>query len=129
MGVQSIRCTLPFFARAEVKQTKCSRITRITAVGLGGIALLVGILVLSGIPGLQALGTTCGWSLFAIGIVFLLVGICLKRTASDGHSNSQTHNVNNDRSSNSQFNARTNMQQFPSFLDKINPEPDPVIPV
>jgi len=78
MEIQLIRCAVPCCARAEEEQTKCSFITRITAVVLGTIALLVGIFVLSGIPGLSAFGTIGGALLTVIGSLILLTGICLR---------------------------------------------------
>jgi hypothetical protein len=83
MGIQSIRCALPFCARAEEKQTKCSLITRVAAVALGGIILLVGILALSGIPGLHSLGIVGGAVLTTIGGLILLAGICLRCVKDD----------------------------------------------
>ncbi len=78
MAIQSIRCALPFCARVEEEQTKCSLISRVAALGMGGIILMVGILALSGIPGLHALGTVGGAVLTSIGSWILLTGLCLR---------------------------------------------------
>src|ERR1700678_469724 len=75
MGIQSIRCAVPCCARAEEEQTKCSLVTRIVAVVLGAMALLVGILALSGI---STLGTAGGAALTIIGSLTLVVGLCLR---------------------------------------------------
>lgn len=77
MGIQSIRCSMPCYASAE-EQTSCSLISRIAASGLGCIALLVGILVLSGISGLNALGAVGCVALTAAGGLVLLASLCLR---------------------------------------------------
>jgi hypothetical protein len=80
MAIESIklRCALPCFARAEEEEATCSRMIRIAAVALGGIALLVGILILIGIPELYAFGTTEGVIFAAIGTIIVLAGLCLQ---------------------------------------------------
>jgi hypothetical protein len=78
MGIQTVKCGLPCWASAAEEQTKCSLITRILAVVLGGIALLVGILALSGIPAFSALGTVGGSVLIIAGGLSVIVGICLR---------------------------------------------------
>ena len=97
MEIQSIRCALPCCTRAEEEQTKCSLNTRITVVGLGGIALLVGILALSGISGLSALGTMGGAALTAIGGLMLMAGLCLRCVKGSGKAEpTQRGNQDND---------------------------------
>lgn len=78
MGIQSIECYLPFCGDAHGRQTECSLITRVIAAGLGGIALSVGILALSGVPELHALGTVGGSILTTVGGFTLLVSFCVR---------------------------------------------------
>lgn len=78
MCIQSIRLINPFCDASQEKQTKCSLILRTMAVGLGVIALLIGVLILCGIPSLSTLGTT-GGSLFSIlGALMLLTSVFLR---------------------------------------------------
>lgn len=77
MGIESIHWGLPFCGDVE-EQTECSLITRTAFVGMGGIALLVGIFALSGIPGLNALGTSEGIILSSLGGLTLLIALCIR---------------------------------------------------
>lgn len=80
MCIQPIKLTLPFCDPSQEKQTTCSLVSRTMAVVIGAIALLIGILVLSGIPipGLSTLGATVGGLFSAAGTLILLVGGCLR---------------------------------------------------
>lgn len=49
-------------------------IASITAVAIGVIVAIVGILILNGIPQLSQLGTTNGWILYIGGCFFILLG-------------------------------------------------------
>jgi hypothetical protein len=84
MAIPSIRLALPCCAHSGEEQTQGSLIFRITAVGLGGIALLIGILALSGIHGINALGTVGGTALTITGSLVLLAGLCLRCIKGDG---------------------------------------------
>ena len=82
MNISSLRCALPFWSPPEGEQTVHSYLLRISAVALGSITLLIGLLAMSNIPGLHGLGMTGGWSLTASGGLLLISGIslkCLKR--------------------------------------------------
>jgi len=48
------------------------------AIGMGAIALSVGILILCGIPGLSSLGTIGGSLFSTVGTLIVLAGICLQ---------------------------------------------------
>lgn len=71
-----ISCGLPCWDNEE--QTGCSKVLRITAVVLGIIALLIGVLILSGVPTLDSLGTTAGGLLAGGGGLLFLSGLCLR---------------------------------------------------
>lgn len=77
MCIQSIRLTAPFCNASQEKQTKCSLCARTITVGLGAIALLIGVLILCSIPGLSSLGTIGGSLFSAIGGLTVLAGVCL----------------------------------------------------
>lgn len=78
MCIQSLSFSPPFCDRSKAEQTKSCLITKIALAALGAMALLIGALVLFGIPGLAELGSTGGGMLCGGGFVLLLLGICLK---------------------------------------------------
>lgn len=86
MGIELIRWGLPFCGNVE-EESECSLITRTAVIGLGGIALVVGIFALSGIPGLNALGTIEGAVLTSTGGFILLMGLCLRSVKENSYEN------------------------------------------
>lgn len=81
--VHAIACVLPFCQGTQARQTNLSIGLRITAIALGIIAAIIGILI---VPRLGHLGTTPGWITFSIGAFVALVGAsptCVKK--SKGH--------------------------------------------
>src|ERR1700722_681598 len=78
MKVPNFSPALPCFSRAKEEQTDCSLVLRVTACALGAITLLIGALVLRGIPGLHTLGTVPGGVMVAVGGLFLMLAVCLK---------------------------------------------------
>lgn len=63
----------------EKNQTTASRCLRISAVALGTLLVITGVLALYGVPGLNSLGTTVGVGLIGGGGLTLLLGLILKR--------------------------------------------------
>jgi len=87
MCIPSIRLTLSFSDVSQVEQTKCSLFLRTGAVGMGAIALLIGVLILCNIPGLSTLGTTGGGLFSGVGALMFLTGIflrCIKESDQPG---------------------------------------------
>src|SRR5262245_60925478 len=78
MSIPSIRLVPSFFNTNQEEKTKCSLISRTMAVGIGAIALLIGVLILCGIPGLSTLGTLGGSLFTAGGASVALIGACLR---------------------------------------------------
>ena len=76
-AVPSITFDFPPF-NGVGEQTKLSVGLRITALVVGTIVALTGILILAGIPGLHHLGTTVGWIFLSIGLVIAAAGASLK---------------------------------------------------
>lgn len=74
----SIACGLPFCQNNRVHQTKVSIGLRVTAVAIGTIAVLIGILILCGIPGLNHLGSSVAWPALSVGVSLLMLGAALK---------------------------------------------------
>jgi len=77
-SVHSIACGLPFFQNTVGRQTHFSIGLRITAIALGTILAIGGILVLCGIPGISQLGNTVAWVTLPIGGALALLGISFK---------------------------------------------------
>jgi hypothetical protein len=92
--VCSIACGLPFCSSNQGHQTKVSIGLRITAVAIGTIAVLTGILIFSGIPGLSHLGSSVAWSTLSFGICLLMLGTalkCVKKQTGSGNSPSSSY--------------------------------------
>jgi hypothetical protein len=79
MSTQSISysCVLPCFCSPRVEQTDGLCAARTVAVAIAVISALIGILILSGVPSLNNLGTTAGAVFIAGGSLLFLVGLCL----------------------------------------------------
>jgi len=74
-----VRLSLPFIQNnPDEIPIKSSTHLRITAIALGTILFLIGILLNFAIPGLGAIGIITGWSLFSFGVVLTLTGLFLK---------------------------------------------------
>ncbi|NGX61211.1 MAG: hypothetical protein K940chlam9_00694 [Chlamydiae bacterium] len=73
-----IDCANPCFIRYEQEQTTCTHILRISAVSLGGIAIVVGILALSIIPRLNTLGIIGGTASLGVGFIASFLGVCIR---------------------------------------------------
>jgi hypothetical protein len=71
----SATCGLPWCQNIEGEQTNLSRGLRVTAVALGIIAVVGGILILCGIG---QLSNSIGWSMLAAGGVSALLGVAIK---------------------------------------------------
>jgi hypothetical protein len=87
--VPSIARGLPFCSSNQGHQTKVSIGLRITAVAIGTIAVLIGILIFSGIPGLSHLGSSVAWSTLSVGICLVMLGTalkCVKKQTGSGNS-------------------------------------------
>lgn len=66
------------FCDSSRKEGKCSLAARIVGIALGAISLLLGVLILCGVPGLAQLGTTIGGLNCAGGILGGIISFCIK---------------------------------------------------
>jgi hypothetical protein len=78
MAVQKVRLTFCGCNDSQAKEAAASPIVRAVAIAIGIIALLVGILILGGTPGLSTLGTTGGWSVLTLGFLSFIAGISFR---------------------------------------------------
>ena len=78
MSSQSINysCALPCCS-SSVEQTDGLCGARLLALVLGIISLVIGILILSGIPSLHTLGTAAGGVFVGTGFILICIGLCL----------------------------------------------------
>lgn len=83
MSKVHLACGAPFCQSPQGTQTNLSIGLRITALALGTLIALVGVLTLLNVPVLSQLGTTVGWTLFSIGICLALVSASIKCIKSD----------------------------------------------
>ncbi len=74
----SISWELPCCSSNSGEQTGYSIGLRVTAVALGAIVAIAGILVLLHVPGFSHFGTTEGWIALSVGTFVALVGIAIK---------------------------------------------------
>ena len=78
MSQISIACGLPFYQSSQGKQTNLSIGIRVTAIVVGIIAAIIGLLIVLNVPGLGHLGTTTGWATFSVGAFITCVSASLK---------------------------------------------------
>lgn len=74
----SLNCGLPCCHNTPGQQTPWSVSLRASAVALGTIAVIIGILILLEVPGLSRLGTTVGWTTLSLGLVIAVVGASIQ---------------------------------------------------
>jgi ankyrin repeat protein len=76
--ILSITGGLPFCQNTKGEEINLSIGLRVSIVALGTLALIVGILIVVGIPGLSQLGTTIGYGGLSAGALVALAGISVK---------------------------------------------------
>jgi hypothetical protein len=86
----SYSCVLPYCCPPKVEQTDKLCAARIAAIAIGAISCLIGILILSGVPGLNHFGTTGSCIFTTVGGLLLLVGLCLHCGPKKSTINAQT---------------------------------------
>jgi hypothetical protein len=87
--IYSIACGLPFCQSTKGEQTTLSIGLRVTAVALGSIAVIGGILILCGIPGINQFGNTVVWITFSTGGSLIIIGAsvkCIKHEINENNS-------------------------------------------
>ncbi len=76
--VHSIACGLPFCQSAQGKQTDLSIRLRVTAIAIGTIVAIGGILILRGTPGMSSLGHVAAWIEISVGGTLVLIAASVK---------------------------------------------------
>lgn len=116
--ISSIRCGLLGCQGGEEKQTWLSVALRLSAIVLGAIAVIMGGLVFTGVPGLSQLGTIGGWATLSAGAFAMFVAASLKCVNSERLSQKkQVHvNISSDR-----FEERKNLET--ELVKWINEDP------
>ena len=78
----SITCGLPSLNNTlRREQTEFSLYVRVTALAVGILLALMGTLILLGVPHLNLLGTTKGWTCLSLGLVLAMAGASMKCVA------------------------------------------------
>ena len=70
--------TCAFSCSSSGEESPFSYLWRVTALCLGMIALIVGVLILCGVPRLHNFGTTAGWLCVSLGGASMMAALCIK---------------------------------------------------